>query len=170
MAEFSQLARKMAVECPALRVRQASRVLARLYDDELAPFGLHSSQLPVLAAAALFGDSGTPMSKLAQAVLMDRTTLTRSVRPLERAGLLRVARSPEDARTKIVVITRSGERMIESIFPVWERVLKQIKKSLGAEMLTELHGRLDQVIALSTVAKRSGPTARFNPGKREETP
>ncbi len=170
MAEFSDLARKMAVECPALRVRQASRVLARLYDDELAPFGLHSSQLPVLAAAALFGDSGTPMSKLAQAVLMDRTTLTRSIRPLERAGLLRVARSPEDARTKIVVITRSGGRMIESIFPVWERVLKQIKKSLGAEMLTELHGRLDQVIALSTVAKRSGPTARLRAGKREEKP
>ena len=169
MAEFSQLARKMAAECPALRVRQASRVLAKLYDDELAPFGLHSSQLPVLAAAALFGDSGATMSKLAHAVLMDRTTLTRSIRPLERAGLLRVARSPEDARTKIVVITRSGERMIESIFPVWERVLNQIKKSLGAEMLPELHARLDQVIALSTVAERSGPTARFSAGEREET-
>ena len=46
MTEFSRLALKMAVECPALRVRQA-RVLAKLYDDELAPFDLHSSQLPV---------------------------------------------------------------------------------------------------------------------------
>jgi DNA-binding MarR family transcriptional regulator len=153
----------MAVECPALRVRQASRVLAKRFDDELVPFGLHSSQLPVLAAAALFGDSGATMSKLAQAVLTDRTTLTRSIQPLERAGLLRVVRSPEDARTKIVVITRSGERMIESIFPVWERVLKQIEKSLGADMLTELHARLDQVIALC------GPTARLSAGKREET-
>src|SRR5258708_32234048 len=147
MAKFSHLARMMAVECPALRVRQASRVLAKLFDDELASFGLLSSQLPVLAAAALFGDSGTTMSKLAQAVLMDRTTLTRSIQPLERAGLLRVARSPEDARTKIVLITRSGERMIESIFPVWERVVKQIKKCLGAEMLTELHARLDHAIS-----------------------
>jgi DNA-binding MarR family transcriptional regulator len=170
MVEFSQLARKMAVACPALRVRQASRVLARLYDDALAPFGLHSSQLPVLAAAALFGDSGAPMSKLAQAVLMDRTTLTRSIRPLERAGLLRVARSPQDARRKIVVITRSGERMIESIFPVWERLLKQIKRSLGAEMLAELHARLDQVIALSPVAERSESTARFSAGEREGAP
>jgi hypothetical protein len=83
MPDFSQLARKMAEECPALRVRQASRVLAKLYDDKLVPFGLHASQLKVLAAAALFGDSGTTMSKLAQAVLIDRT-------PLERAGLLRV--------------------------------------------------------------------------------
>jgi DNA-binding MarR family transcriptional regulator len=148
MAGFSQLARKMAAECPALRVRQASRVLAKLYDDELAPFGLHESQLPVLAAAALFGDSGATMGKLAQVLVIDRTTLTRGIRPLERAGLLRVARSPEDARTKIVVITRAGERMIESIFPVWERVLLRIKKTLGADMLTELHARLDQVIGL----------------------
>jgi DNA-binding MarR family transcriptional regulator len=149
MAECIQLARTMAGECPALRVRQASRVLAKLFDDELAPLGVHSSQLPVLAAVALFGDSGATMSKLAQAVLMDRTTLTRSIRPLERAGLLRVARSPQDARTKVVVITRSGERMIKSIFPVWERVFKKIKKSLGENMVAELRGRLDRVIALS---------------------
>jgi DNA-binding MarR family transcriptional regulator len=148
MADFSQLARKMAEQCPALRVRQASRVLAKLYDDEFAPFGLHSSQLPVLAAVALFGDSGATMSKLAQAVLMDRTTLTRSILPLERAGLLRVARSPEDARTKVVVITRAGERMIESIFPVWERVFTRVRKTLGEHILIELHARLDEVIGL----------------------
>ncbi|MEH2555320.1 DNA-binding MarR family transcriptional regulator [Bradyrhizobium algeriense] len=148
MANFSQLARQMAEECPALRVRQASRVLAKLYDDELAPFGLHSSQLPVLAAAALFGDSGATMSRLAQAVLMDRTTLTRSILPLERAGLLRVARSPEDARTKVVVITRAGERTIESIFPVWERVFTRIKETLGEDTLIELHSQLDEVIGL----------------------
>ena len=152
MTDCSRLAQKMAEECPALRLRQASRVLAKLYDDDLAPFGLRSSQLPVLAAAALFGDAGATMSNLAQAVLMDRTTLTRSIRPLERAGLLRVARSPEDARTKIVVITRAGERTIESIFPVWERVLKQIKRRVGVERLAALHARVDQVIALAPVA------------------
>ena len=165
MTDFSQLARKMAEECPALRIRQASRVLAKLFDDKLVPFGLRASQLPVLAAAALFGSSGATMSGLAKAVLMDRTTLTRSIEPLERAGLLRVARSPEDARTKIVVITRAGQRMIESIFPAWERVLKQIKNTLGAEMLTNLHARLDQVIALSPDAERNTSSA----GKREKT-
>jgi DNA-binding MarR family transcriptional regulator len=169
MPEISQLARTMAIECPALRVRQASRVLAKLFDSELARFGLHSSQLPVLAAAALFGDSGAAMTKLAEAVLMDRTTLTRSIRPLERAGLLRVARSPQDARTKIVVITRSGESMIEAVFPAWERRRKQIEKSLGPEMLTGLHARLNHVIALSTLAAGSMPRACLGAQKREET-
>lgn len=152
MAEIPQLARTMALECPALRVRQASRVLARLFDKGLAPLGLLSSQLPILAAAALFGDSGAPMRRLAEALLMDPTTLARSIRPLERAGFLRVGRSPEDARTKIVVITRSGECKIEAVFPVWERILRQVKETLGAEMLVELHARLDCVIELARVA------------------
>jgi DNA-binding MarR family transcriptional regulator len=160
MDKILRLAGMMAVECPALHVRQASRVLAKLFDDELAPFGLLSSQLPILAATAMFGDSGASMSKLAQALLMDRTTLTRSIRPLERARLLRVARSPDDARTKIVVITRPGERMIVSIFPVWERVIGQVRKALGAEMLSALHARLDQVIALSPVWEHDVPSTQ----------
>ncbi len=156
MADFAQLARKMAQECPALRVRQASRVLAKLYDDAFAPFGLQMSQLPILTAAALFGEAGASIGKLAQVLVMDRTTLTRSIRPLERAGLLRVARSPADARAKIVLVTRAGERMIESIFPAWERVFKRIRKSLGAERLAELHGLLEQAIGLSSLANRGG--------------
>ena len=145
----------MAVECPAFRVRQASRVLAKRFDDEFAPFGLLSSQLPILAATAMFGDSGATMSRLSETLLMDRTTLTRSIRPLERAGLLQVARSLKDARTKVVVITRAGERRIEAIFPVWERVLKQIKESVGAQPIADLHARLDQVIALAPVVERA---------------
>jgi DNA-binding MarR family transcriptional regulator len=145
----------MAAECPALRVRQASRVLAKLFDDELAPFGLLSSQLPILAAVALFGASGAPMSRLAEALLVDRTTLTRGIRPLERAKLLRVVHSPHDARTKIVVVTRSGQRMIEAIYPAWERILGQIKKFLGAQTLVELHAQLDHVIALAPAAGRN---------------
>jgi DNA-binding MarR family transcriptional regulator len=166
MTDSAVLARKMADECPAFRVRQASRVLAKLYDDELRQFGLQLSQLPVLVAVALFGESGAAMSRLAQAVVMDRTTLTRNIQPLERVGLLRVARSPEDARARVVFLTRSGERMIESVYPVWERVLKGIRKFLGADAFAQLHERLDQVIALSPAAERGGIAATALPSRK----
>jgi DNA-binding MarR family transcriptional regulator len=157
MKDASQLAQKMALECPAFRVRQASRVLAKVYDDELAALGLQLSQLPVICALAIFGDQGATMSRLAQAVVMDRTTLTRNIRPLEHAGLLRVARSPADARTKIVVITHAGERAIEAVFPVWERVVRRLKKTLGEKTLSELLAKLDEVIAVSPAAERGEP-------------
>jgi DNA-binding MarR family transcriptional regulator len=140
----------MANECPAFRVRKASRVLAKLYDDELRPFGLQFSQLPVLAAVVHFGERGASMSALAHVVVMDRTTLSRTVKPLERSGLLRVARDPSDARARVVLLTRAGERMIERVYPAWERVLKRIQKEVGTDVLGDLHSGLDHVIAMSS--------------------
>src|SRR5450432_2265685 len=114
MVKAASMARKMAAECPAFRVRQASRVLAKLFDDELRPYKLQISQLPILTALAMFGEGGASMSALAHALVMDRSTLTRSIQPLERAGMLRVARSVDDARARIVLLSAKGERTIES--------------------------------------------------------
>src|SRR5262249_5973407 len=101
----AQLARRMANECPATRVRQASRVLSKIFDDAFRPLGLQSSQLPVLCAVALSGEAGAPIGALARGLVMDPTTLTRNIRPLEKMGLVRVARAPDDARTRNVFLT-----------------------------------------------------------------
>src|SRR5262249_14820857 len=107
------------------------------------------SQLPLLCAAAQFGDTGASISALARGMLIDPTTLTCNLQPLEKAGLLRVARSPDDKRARVVFITRAGERMIESIFPVWQRALKQLHTTFGADQIEELRGRLDAIVSLA---------------------
>jgi DNA-binding MarR family transcriptional regulator len=150
MAELSRLAQKMARECPGIRLRQASRVVAKIYDDALRPVGLQLSQLPVLTALAIFGEPGATMNALARVLVMDRTTLTRSVRPLEKAGLVRVARSADDARVRVVLLTRSGERTLEAAFPLWEGAMKRIRAALGAAPADDLHRRLEDVIAIQT--------------------
>src|SRR5205823_4682173 len=81
-----------------MRVRQTSRTLSRIYDENLRRAGLQISQLTVLVAVARFGEAGAGMGKMAQVLGMDRTTLTPNPLPLEKAGLLRVARHPADAR------------------------------------------------------------------------
>jgi DNA-binding MarR family transcriptional regulator len=138
----------MATECPGFRLRQAARVLTKRYDDALRPLGLQMSQLPILAALAIFGERGASMKALADAIVMDPTTLTRNVRPLERAGLVRVARSPDDARARVVLLTRAGERALEAAFPVWESSLAGIRKAVGLRALADLHSRLDEIIAI----------------------
>jgi DNA-binding MarR family transcriptional regulator len=138
----------MATECPGFRLRQASRVLTKFYDDALRPLGLQMSQLPVLAALAAFGESGASMKALADAIVMDPTTVSRNIRPLEKAGYLRVARSPHDGRSRVVLLTRSGEKALQSAFPVWETALERIRKALGAGPLTDLLRRLDGVMAV----------------------
>jgi DNA-binding MarR family transcriptional regulator len=161
------MVRKMSSECPGFRVRQASRVLARIYDDALRPTGLQASQLPVLAALAMFGEPGATMSALAQAVVMDRTTLSRNIRPLEVAGFARVARSPHDARVRVVLITRAGERALEAAFPLWEEAFGRIREALGPDAIRNLQSLLSNVVALATTeAPEEGDGAEERPIRR----
>jgi DNA-binding MarR family transcriptional regulator len=79
---------------------------------------------------------------------MDRTTLTRNLRPLEKDGLVRVARSPDDARTRVVLLSRAGERMIVSVFPLWERAQKKVRDALGDELLADVSMNLGRVVSM----------------------
>lgn len=141
------MARVMASECPAMRARQASRALGKVFDEALRPLGLHLSQLPLLCAAAMQGEAGASIGALARAMVIDPTTLTRNIRPLERAGLLRVARSPRDLRTRVILITPRGERMLRRVFPAWRRALRRAGAAFGAGRIRELRARLGAVVA-----------------------
>jgi DNA-binding MarR family transcriptional regulator len=149
MAGFAQAARRIAKECPGLRAREASRLLSRVFDEALRPVGIQNSQLSVLVAVAMFAEDGANIGALAQALSLDRTTLTRNVQPLEKAGLLRVARSPTDARTRIVVLTRAGERMIDAAYPLWEQARKRIRDSFGGKRVDALQVQLTELVALA---------------------
>ncbi len=149
-----------------MRVRQVSRALTRLYDESLRPTGLQTSQLPVLVAVVMFGDAGANMRALASKLGMDRTTLTRNLGPLEKAGLLRVSRSPEDARVRIVSLTRSGERAIEAVFPLWQQAQERVRELLGASRADELRGRLGQVLALVPASDAPAPARPQRARKR----
>ncbi len=152
MVDFNGAARRIAAECPALRVREASRSLTRMFDEILRPVGIQASQLSVLVAVAMFGERGATLGALARALVMDRTTLTRNVRPLEKSGLLQVARSPHDSRTRVVSLTRAGERMIESAYPAWEQAEERVRKLLGARRLKTLRAELAELVSRASGA------------------
>src|SRR5262245_61103316 len=85
---------------------------------------------------------------------MERTTLTRNIGPLESAGLIRVARDPDDARARILLLTRAGERAIEAAFPLWEAVQRQVRSAVGGGRLDEVHEQMTEL--LSAIAARRG--------------
>ena len=147
MQDISALASEMRDSCPALRVRAASRVLGRVYDEALREIGLEMSQLPVLAAVALSGKRGLRVTELARALVMERTSVTRAIRPLENGGLLRIARSADDARSKIIVLTRAGERALRDAHPRWKRTTQHIREVLGAPRIDALRAELSALIA-----------------------
>ncbi|MEO5730817.1 MAG: MarR family winged helix-turn-helix transcriptional regulator [Byssovorax sp.] len=166
MVDFAHASRTIAAQCACVRVRRASRALTRLYDESLRPSGLQSSQLTMLAAVATCGEEGANIGALADGLVMDRTTLSRNLTPLEKAGLVRVARDPADARVRLVFLTRQGERAIEAAFPLWEQTQKHIREQLGAGNVDALREELGRVVAVAAQPAKAPPRAR--PSKRKE--
>src|SRR5690606_9360436 len=115
-----------AEECLCFRARRVSRALTRLYDEELRPLGLQATQLTLLNAVALGGGTGAPMGRLADVLAMDPTTLSRNLRPLERAGLLEILRSLADRRVRLARLTEEGRRTVVAAFPHWERAHRRV--------------------------------------------
>ena len=160
MPDFARTARKIARECPTIRARQASRVLTRVYDDVLRPLGLQMSQFSVLVQIAAFGEAGATITALAAELVMDRTTLTRNLRPLERAGLLRVARAPGDARARVVLLTHRGEKIIETAYPYWEAALQRVRSVLGPRPMQALRTQLSGLIEAAPGFDEPPPSGR----------
>jgi DNA-binding MarR family transcriptional regulator len=160
MPDFARTARKIARECPTIRARQASRVLTRVYDDVLRPLGLQMSQFSVLVQIAAFGEAGATITALAAELVMDRTTLTRNLRPLERAGMLRVAQAPGDARARVVLLTHRGEKIIDTAYPYWEAAFRRVRVVLGARQLQALRTELTALIEVAPGFDEPAPSGR----------
>lgn len=146
MPTTQQIARTIASECACLRLRGAARSLTRDYDAELRSAGLKLSQLSVLVAVALFGDGGAAMKPLAEAIAMDRTTLTRNLRPLIDAGWLTLRPSATDGRSRSATLTESGAELLEQALPLWKRAQASARKRLGADHFTALGRELDHLL------------------------
>jgi DNA-binding MarR family transcriptional regulator len=111
--------------CGALR--QASRAVSRLYDEELRGVGLRTTQLSLLQLLRRSGE--VRQRDLAARTLHDETSLTRSLRPLVEAGWVAV-RTGEDRREKWLTITTGGLAKIEEARPAWERAQARIQALL----------------------------------------
>lgn len=70
------------------------------------------------------------ITRLAQALVMDRTTLTRDLRPLEGQGFIRVG-AGVDRRTRTVILTARGREVLTRALPLWERAQRQMEDGLG---------------------------------------
>ena len=129
--------------CYSLAVRQAGRWVTQLYDQHLGEVGLTSSQFGVLSHLDRLGPMG--LAALAQAMVMDRTTLTRNLAPLERAGLVGIAPGEDDRRRKDLRLTAAGIEKLREARPHWRRAQAAFEKHFGAEEAAALRALLHEV-------------------------
>jgi DNA-binding MarR family transcriptional regulator len=120
--------------------------VTQLYDDTLQPSGLRITQFTLLVAVAL--SEPVPITRLADALDLDRTTLARDLRPLTERGLVEIA-AGEDRRTRKVRLTRQGRQAIARAYPLWQRAQAQVVEGSGPERWQAVAGGLQEVAALA---------------------
>ncbi len=135
-------------DCTCLRLRQTTRRLTQIYDTALAPAELTIGQFGIMAH--LYGLHDAPerlsVGAFAQAIGTDPTTLTRMLKPLERAGLVADGRRAPDRRVRTLKITSKGLAKLHAAVPLWRDAQATVKKVLGAREVRALNDLLDTTL------------------------
>jgi DNA-binding MarR family transcriptional regulator len=118
----SELA-EVADGCACKHLRRSARAVTQLYDETLRPSGLRITQFTLLVAVAI--GEPVPITRLADALSLDRTTLARDLRPLTGRGLVEI-RTGDDRRTRVVRLTGQGRDALERAYPLWQSAQARI--------------------------------------------
>ena len=132
--------------CTCSKLRRLTRRVTAVYDRALSGAGMRVTQYSLLAHVR--GLRGVAMSELAEMLDMDRTTLTRNLRPLIEAGWIEVKPSAEDTRIRLVHITPSGETQWQAARVFWRQAQREVSSTIGSAGVAELHRMLDSCVPL----------------------
>jgi DNA-binding MarR family transcriptional regulator len=135
--------------CNCLAIRQAARQLTQLYERHMAGSGLSASQYSILAKLARLGPQS--INALAAAMVMDRTTTGRAIRPLARDKLVAVDVGGDaggDARVRLVRLTPAGAKRLKAATAGWRAAQSEFEKTYGAGEAASLRAALARVVAL----------------------
>ncbi len=130
--------------CVVYNLRRASRAVTQLYEEHLKPSGLLPTQFTLLAAVRVMGP--VKMSVIAEELVLDRTTLTRNIRPLEREGLVSIISAKSDQRMREISITNKGLKKLEEAIPCWQEAQDLTKKMLSASRIERMLGDLRAIV------------------------
>ncbi len=131
-------------DCNCFAVRSAARHVSQLYDQFLAPLGLRGNQFSILAKLDRLGPM--TINALAEAMITDRTTLGRNIKPLQRDGLIAIEASASDRRAKELHLTRSGTKRLDEARKAWSQAQTRFEDTFGSKRAANLREMLRAVV------------------------
>jgi DNA-binding MarR family transcriptional regulator len=137
---------EVAAGCACRNLRRTARAVTQLYDETLRPSGLRITQFTLLVAVAL--SEPVPITRLADALDLDRTTLARDLKPLTEQGLVEIT-AGEDRRMRKVRLTRQGREAIGRAYPLWQRAQARLVEGSGPDRWQAVASGLEEVAALA---------------------
>ena len=139
--------------CTCARLRKLSRRVTRVYDAHLAQAGIKTTQYSLLTNAAR---APRTVTDLAAEMGMDRTTLTRNLRPLVASGWVRLDVG-KDPRSRIVEVTARGLAARKAASAQWKKAQLELQATLGERFVADLHAAVDTALAKLGGARGGSP-------------
>lgn len=128
MQSFSTTAALPKLPCACATVRRSSRALTQIYASRLQGHGMEGTQFTLLQVLQHTGE--ITQRQLGELLVIDSTTLSRSLAPLQRQGWIAV-RPGKDRREKRISLTPAGQTQLSSAMKAWNDVQSRLKKVLG---------------------------------------
>lgn len=142
MVKASQIAEsEYALGCTCFYLRSATRRATQVYDEHLAAAGLTVNQYSLLSK--LSRNPGASVSRFAEVMSMDRTTLTRNLKPLQAAGWISIQSA---GRARALALTRAGAAKLTESIPLWQEAQTRVNEILGGRTQRALHHALKDSI------------------------
>ncbi|HEY0835449.1 MAG TPA: MarR family winged helix-turn-helix transcriptional regulator [Azospirillum sp.] len=129
-------ARALVESCAGWNSRLAARRITQFLDRELAPCGLTTAQLGLMAQVAEAADD--TLGALARRTGLEQSTLSRNLRTLEGEGLIEIAVVESDLRRRAVWLTEAGARRLEAAIPVWRQAHAKLAERLAPDLARRL--------------------------------
>lgn len=120
---------KLLSECALFDIQRASRVVASLYNAHLRGAGITVTQWSLLRNIRFLQPVG--VSRLADALAMERTSVTRLVEPLIDLGYVRSS-AGDDKRVRNLEVTARGLAKLRSGEKHWRAAQRELMQTLGA--------------------------------------
>jgi DNA-binding MarR family transcriptional regulator len=140
---------EVAAGCACRNLRRTARAVTQLYDETLRPSGLRITQFTLLVAVGL--SEPVPITRLADALDLDRTTLARDLKLLTEHGLVEIT-AGEDRRMRVVRLTSQGREAVGRAYPLWQRAQARIVEGSGPDRWQAVASGLEEVAALAVTS------------------
>ena len=135
--------------CACQSLRRLTRLVTRIYDQELRKADIEVTQFGLLTGLAALGEAN--QKSLSAGFAMDSTTLTRTLALLRRQGWISIKRG-KDRRERVLRLTEAGKRQLATAQPHWQEAERRLKQTLGERNWKQMQSAISEVTAAAAEA------------------
>ena len=151
--------------CACASVRRAARLVTQLYSHEM---GSHLEPAQFSLLSALSQQAGASQARLGRALGLDKTTLSRNLRVLEKNGWIEPMVTGDDHRERGYRLSAAGRKVFDATKPGWKRAQAKLRAALKPGEFETMLRAFGRVAEVALAAQQNTHQSTSQPGKKRK--